>query len=131
MSIMAMGAMLAPIGCSFGGDGEASPASGAPAAIAVTVDRLERAIAKQDFATVCNDLFTEGARRRAGGRECATQLRSAAEGVRRPKIELRAIRVTGERATVDVVTEAKGQARVKDELRLRRESGRWRVEALS
>ena len=36
----------------------------------------------------------------------------------------------GNRATVRVQTEAKGQARVSDELRLRREGGRWLVEAL-
>jgi hypothetical protein len=29
-----------------------------------------------------------------------------------------------------VVTRAEGQARVSDELRLRREGGRWRVESL-
>jgi hypothetical protein len=131
MSIMAMAALLAPVGCSFGDEEEPRPASGPPAAIATTVDRLERAIARQDFVTVCDELFTERARKRAGGRECATQLRSAAEGLRRPRIEVRAIQVTGERATVEVTTEADGQARVRDTLRLRREGGDWRVEALS
>jgi hypothetical protein len=127
---MAMAAMLAPMGCSVGGDDEPEPASGAPKAIAATVDRLERAIAGEDFATVCNELFTARARERAGGDECVAQVRSAAEGVRRPSIELSGIQIEGERATVAVLTTAEGQARVRDELRLRREDGRWLIEAL-
>jgi hypothetical protein len=127
---MAMAAMLAPMGCSIGADEEPQPAVGAPRAIAATVDKLERAIAASDFATVCDELFTAGARRRAGGGECARQLRSAAEGVTGPSIELRGIRVNDERATVQVATAAEGQARVLDELQLRRERGRWRIEAL-
>ena len=128
---MATLVMLAPSGCSLGGDEEAKPASGAPAQVAATVDRLERAVAERDFATVCDQLFTAQARKRAGGDECASQLRSAAEGVERPSIEIEAIDVEGNRATVRIQTEATGQARVSDELQLRREGGRWLVEALS
>ena len=127
---MATIVMLAPSGCSLGGDDEAKPASGAPAQVAATVDRLERAVAERDFATICDELFTAKARQRAGGDECASQLRSAAEGVERPSIEIEAIDVEGNRATVSVQTEAEGQARVSDELQLRRQGGRWLVEAL-
>jgi hypothetical protein len=128
---MAMAVMLAPMGCSLSDEEEPKPASGPPAAVAAAVDRLERAIAKRDFPTVCDELFTARARRRSGGDECAAQLRSAAEGVRRPVIDVRRIHVTGERAVVEITTRAAGQALVRDELRLRREGGRWRVEALS
>jgi hypothetical protein len=38
--------------------------------------------------------------------------------------------VEGEKATVKVRTEAKGQARVSDELELRKEGGSWLIEAL-
>jgi hypothetical protein len=127
---MATLVLLAPSGCSLGGDDEAKPASGAPAQIADTVDRLERAVARGDFAAICEQLFTTRARQRAGGDECARQLRSAAEGVKRPSIEVEAIDVKDNRATVRVRTEAEGQARVGDELQLRREGGRWLVEAL-
>ena len=125
-----MAAILAPIGCSVGEDEDPRPAAGAPAAVAAVVERLERAIAAEDFAAVCDELFTADARRRSGGDECAAQLRSAAEGVRRPSIRLRGIQVTGDRAIAEVTTSAAGEARVRDELRLRRENGRWRVEAL-
>lgn len=127
---MASIAVVASSGCSLGGDHEAKPASGAPAAIAAAVDRLERATAERDFATICDELFTARARQRAGGDDCARFVRSAAEGVKRPSIEIRAIEVNGNRATVRVRTDAEGQARVTDELQLRREGGRWLVEAV-
>ena len=73
---MATGVLLASSGCSLGGDDEAKPASGPPAQIAATVDRLERAVAERDYDTVCAQLFTAQARKRAGGAECARQLAS-------------------------------------------------------
>jgi len=128
---MAAVAMLAPMGCSFGGDEEPQPVSGVPKAIVATVDQLGRAIAEQDYATVCGRLFTEDARRRAGGKDCVAQLRSSGEDVRRPSIEIRGIDLKDDRATVKVETRAEGQARVSDTLELRREDGRWLIEALS
>ena len=125
-----MAAMLAPVGCSIGGDEEPQPASGAPKEIAATVERLERAVATRDFAEVCEELFTRTARQRSGGRDCAQQLRVAAEGVRRPSIDIDSIVVEGDQAVVTVLTRAEGQARVSDELRLRREGGGWRVDSL-
>jgi hypothetical protein len=127
---MATIVMLAPSGCSLGADDEAKPASGPPAQIAATVDRLERAVATRDYDTICDRLFTARARKRAGGAECARQLGSAAEGVKNPSIEIEAIDVNGNRAAVRVRTHADGQARLKDELQLRRQGGRWLVEAL-
>jgi Putative lumazine-binding len=128
---MAMGVMLAPMGCSLGADEEPQPVSGAPRAIVITVERLERAVAERDYKTICADLFTAAARRRAGGSECVAQMRSAAEGVSRPGIEIEGIEVNGDRASVRVATHAAGQARVSDTLELRRQGGRWLVEALS
>jgi hypothetical protein len=127
---MATSVLLASSGCSLGGDDEAKPASGPTAEIAATVDRLERAVAKRDYETICNQLFTPRARKRAGGAECARQLGSAAEGVKRPRIAIEAIAVEGNRAVVSVRTTASGQASLKDKLQLRRQDGRWLVEAL-
>jgi len=124
---MAVAAFLT--GCLGAGD-DARPASGASRAIAATVQRLERATADGDFATICGDLLTASARRRAGGPDCVRLTRSAAEGVERPRIELKGIELDGARARVKVVTHAAGQAEVSDELVLRRERGRWRVDSL-
>jgi len=127
---MATIVVLAASGCSLGADDEPKPASRAASEVAATVNDLERAVSERDFAAICNELFTTAARQRAGGDECARQLRSAADGVRRPSIEIERIDLTEDRATVRVWTEATGQARVRDELELRREGARWLVEAL-
>ena len=81
---MAVALVLAPSACSLGADEEAEPARGAPAGVAATVDRLERATAERDFAGICDDLLTRAARERAGGPDCARLLRSAGQGIRRP-----------------------------------------------
>ncbi|HLM08486.1 MAG TPA: hypothetical protein VK307_02165 [Thermoleophilaceae bacterium] len=127
---MAVAALLAPAGCSLGADEEPQRASGATADVAAVVAGLERATRDGDFATVCDDILTRAARERAGGRDCARLVRSASEGVRRPAIQVRAIRVEGGRARVIVRTTAAGQVPVTDRLDLRREQGEWRVEAL-
>jgi hypothetical protein len=131
MFIMAMAAMLAPVGCSLGADEEPQPVSGVPREIAATVAQLERAVTRNDFEEICEEIFTARARRRAGGDECASQLRSAAGDVRRPNIRIEGIELKGDRATVRVASDAQGQARLSDTLELRREGGRWLVEALS
>jgi hypothetical protein len=128
---MAVVAFLAPMGCSLGPDEEPKPVSGAPKAIVATVEQLERAVADRDYATICDRLFTAQARQRSGGKECVAQMRSAAEDVNDPTIEIQGIDLKGNRATVRVATEAEGQARVTDTLQLRREGTRWLIEALS
>ena len=127
---MAASVILASSGCSLGGDYEAKPASGPPAQIAQTVDRLERAVAARDYETICGQVFTATARKRAGGADCARQLRLATEDVKNPSNEIKAIDVNGDRAPVEVRTHADCQARLTDELQLRRQGGRWLVEAL-
>jgi hypothetical protein len=128
---MATAAVLSLGGCSVGGDDEPKPATGAAREIAEVVAQLERATASRDYATICRDVFTEAARERAGGRDCERLLRSGAQGVRRPRIELRGIEIDGERATARVRTRAAGQATVGDALDLRHADGEWRVEALA
>jgi outer membrane murein-binding lipoprotein Lpp len=127
---MAVVAMLAPAGCSLGGDDKPKPVSGVAKEIAATVERLERSVAQRDYETICNELFTARARQRAGGDECVAQMRSAAEDVRRPTLKIQRIEVNADRATVDVATKAEGQARVTDTLELRRSGDRWLIEAL-
>jgi hypothetical protein len=124
---MAVAAFLT--GCLGAGDGD-RPAGGAPRAIAATVQRLERATAERDFATVCGELLTASARRRAGGPDCVRLTRSAAAGVERPSIELKAIDIDGSSARVTVRTRAAGERPIADVLLLRRERGRWRVDSL-
>jgi hypothetical protein len=124
---MAVAAFLT--GC-LGADEEAQPARGAARDIAGVVERLERATSNRDFGTVCDDLFTTAARERAGGEDCERLTRSAAEGIARPRIEMKSIHIRAGAARVEVTTRAAGQAEVPSVLELRREAGAWRVEAL-
>jgi hypothetical protein len=125
---MAVAAFLT--GC-LGADEEPTPATGAAREVAAVVERLEKATVRGDYGTVCDDLFTAAARERAGGDDCERLTRSAAEGIRRPSIDIEAIEIRADRARVDITTRAAGQAEVTDVLELRREGGEWRVEALS
>jgi hypothetical protein len=125
---MAVAAFLA--GC-LGADEEPVPARGAARDIAGVVERLERATAGSDFGTVCEELFTTAARERAGGEDCERLTRSAAEGIARPRIEMKSIHIRADAARVEVTTRAAGQAEVPSVLELRRERGEWRVEALA
>jgi hypothetical protein len=123
-------APLAVAGCSLGADEEPQPAPRAANEVAQTVFALERATRDRDFARICDELFTAAARRRAGGRNCARLLRSAARDVRRPSIRVLAISLKGDRATVRVRTRAAGQPPIDDRLKLVREQSTYRIEAL-
>ena len=128
---MAAALVLAPAGCSLGGDDEPEPATGPAREVAAVVDQLERATRQGDFAGICRDILTAAARERAGGAGCERQIGSAAEGLERPRIEVKSIEVKADRAAVRLQTKAAGQALVSDTLTLRKEDGEWRVEALA
>jgi len=129
--MMALALLLAPAGCSLGGDEEPRRAAGAPQDLAALVGQLERATRARDWAEICDDILTRSARQRAGGDDCARLVGAAAREVRDPEIELRRIQVTGDRATATVRTTATGQAPVTDTLEFRREGGEWRVESMT
>ena len=130
-ALWAMAFTLAAGGCSLGGDEEPKPATGATREIGAVVGALERATAAQDFGTICEDLFTAAARRRAGGRDCRRLLRESARDVRRPQIEVLKIEIERDRAQVRVRTRAEGQRPLADVIELRRERGEYRIESLA
>ncbi len=118
-------------GCSLGGDEEPERSSGAPVEIATLVRQLDLATQRRDAAQVCRDLLTRAARERMGGERCAARVGRALARVRRPRVELRAIKLSGDGglATVRVRTES-ARSRPRDErLELRHVNGEWRVEA--
>jgi hypothetical protein len=122
---------LALGGCSLGGaDEEPRPARGATREVAAAVLQLDRAVRAGDWGTVCDGLFTRSARTRAGGKDCERQLRSSARDVRRPRIDVLAIDVRGNSASVKVRTRAAGQPAVNEVIDLRREGRQYRIQAL-
>lgn len=120
---------LTVAGC-FGGEEEAKPVTGAPKAAAAVISRLERATARADYRTICNDLFTPAAKRRAGGRDCPSLLRSQVGDVRDPRIQPLATELDGNRARMRVRSRSRGQPPATDNLELVRRGGRYRIDAL-
>jgi hypothetical protein len=117
-------------GCGGGGSGKPEPISGPAKEVAAVIQRLEKATAQRDFATICNDLLAAVTRRQAGGDSCPDVLGQRARGVSRPRIRIQSIEVSGNQARVRVRTTATGQAAIGDVIRLVREHGRFRVLAL-
>jgi hypothetical protein len=125
------GALFALSGCSLGGGEKAHPPRGAPKQVAEAMQRFDDAAQRRDFRTICRELFTAEARRRAGGADCERLLRSATEDVRRPRIQIVSIRIEGKRATVRVRSRAAGQGPLEDEVELVRQRGGYRIAALA
>lgn len=124
--------VLVLAGCSLGGGDESpQPVKGAPRQVAQAVADLDDATRKGEYRRICDQLFTASAKQRAGGRNCASLLRSTSRELLRPSIELVSIRVTSREAVARVRTRAAGQAPIVDQLVLRRQGGRYRIEALS
>jgi len=114
-----------------GGDDDGDDAGGLAREAAEVVEQLERSIAAGEYERICSDLLSAEVRRQAGGGDCPAQLERTSAGVRRPRIEVREIRIEGAEAAVDVVTTAQGQERVADTIRLVREAGAYRISSLS
>jgi hypothetical protein len=125
-------ALLAGPGCALGGSDEPKPAKGDSREVAAVVARLERASARADWRTVCEQIFTTDARRRAGGSDCSRLLRSDAAGIARPNIEVLHITLRGRaRASVRVRSRARGQPPLEDVIELKRERGAYHVDSLA
>jgi hypothetical protein len=94
------------------------------------IQRLEKATAAHDFATICDDLLSAATRKRAGGQDCAAVLSERAGGIRRPRIRIQAIDVRDGTAQARVRTTAVGQAATTDVIQLIREHGGFRIASL-
>ena len=127
----ALAACAVLAGCSLGGDEEPKRIAGAPKDIAQVVSELERATRTEDWAVVCQDLFTAAAFARAGGRDCERLLEETAGDVRNPDIRILEISISDDSAGVRVRTRAAGQAPVEDEIELVHERGEWRIDSLA
>jgi hypothetical protein len=124
------GLCLLIAGCGSGEKRKPEPISGAAKEVASVVQRLQKATARRDFTTICDELLASPTRRQAGGEQCPDVLDQRARGVRRPRIRIQAIEIRGNEAQVRVRTTASGQAVVADVIRLVREHGSFRVLSL-
>ena len=122
--------VIALAGCD-GGDDDDDDAGALAREASGVIEQLERSIAAGEFERICSELLSAEVRRQAGGGECPAMLARTSAGVKRPRIEVKEIRIEGATAAVDVVTVAEGQARVEDTIRLVREAGAYRISSLS
>ena len=122
--------VVALAGCG-GGDDDGGDAGGLAREASAVIEQLERSIAAGEFERICSELLSAEVRRQAGGGECPAMLERTSAGVKRPRIEVKEIRIEGATAAVDVVTLAEGQARAEDTIRLVREAGGYRISSLS
>ena len=98
-----------------------------------TLERFADATARKDFQTLCDDLFAtklvEEVRRSVA---CELALKNSSLGdAQKPKLEIRAVKVDGDRATADVTSSAANQPRSEDKVELIREGEEWRIISLS
>jgi hypothetical protein len=128
MTIALAGLVLA----ACGGDDKGPRPAGAPAEeIAQLMRDFERATARRDFRTICEDLLATEVRERAGGRRCPAVLRRNAAGVASPRIKLLGITLRRGAATARVLTTSRGQDPAIDVVELVREKDGYRIASLS
>jgi hypothetical protein len=118
------------VACGGGDDGKPKPITGPAKDVAGVIQRLEKATARQDYATICDSLLAAATRKQAGGDQCPDVLGRRARGIRRPHIRIQAIEVQGDSAQARVRTTAAGQEPATNVIRLVREDGGFRVLSL-
>jgi hypothetical protein len=98
-----------------------------------TLGAFGAASAKHDYRRVCAELLAKpviDSVRRAG-LSCESAMKSALEGVQAPKIEVRKVTITGDRASARVHTTAANQPASDDTVALVKEGGDWKIGALA
>jgi hypothetical protein len=110
-----------------GGGNSAVRISGSPKDALATVNAFQVALQRHDWATICNRLYSDQARKRAGGRLCPATLATAAGGVQQPQAVGKSSAVSGKYARVTVSASINGGAPVTSTIHLVREHGSYRI----
>jgi len=98
-----------------------------------TLAAFGAASARHDYHRVCAELLAKpviDSVRRAG-LTCEAAMKSALAGVQAPKLEVRQVTITGDRASAKVHTTAANQPASDDTVALVREGGDWKIGALA
>jgi hypothetical protein len=101
--------------------------------VRATLAAFGEASAKHDYRRVCAELLAKpviDSVRRAG-LSCESAMKTALEGVQAPKIAVRQVTITGNRASAKVHTTAANQAASDDTVALVKEGGDWKIGALA
>jgi hypothetical protein len=102
------------------------------AAVRGTLTRFAQATARQDYRTLCRQILAPSLIRNVEqiGLPCEIALSRGLGSVRQPKLVVRSVKVSGDRATASVHTSAANQAPLDGTVELQRLGGRWRVASL-
>jgi hypothetical protein len=102
------------------------------AAVRSTLDKFANATARQDYRTMCGLLSPALVRNvEQIGLPCEIALSRGLAGVRRPRLVVRSVTVSGDRATARVHTTAENQAPLDGTVGLERVGGSWRLSTLA
>jgi hypothetical protein len=126
-SIFALCACVFAVALAGCGGGNQEPA------VRGTLSRFVAAIARQDYATLCQKLLAPSLVQSLNqiNLPCEIALSRGFSGVRQPKLVVRSVRVDGDQATASVHTSAANQQPLDGTIKLRRIDGRWRVASLA
>jgi hypothetical protein len=92
-----------------------------------------RSVEKRDFQRLCEDVFAPKLLTglRSIGLPCEVALRNSFGEVQDPRLTVGRVSITGDKATAEVRTSARGQSPSSDTLELARVDGSWKVSALA
>lgn len=98
-----------------------------------TLDAFSKAAVAKDYDKLCKQLLAPKLLEevKQAGLPCEVAMARGLEGVKDPKITIGQVTVDGDSATADVRTSATGQEPSRDNIKLTRISGRWRIASLS
>jgi len=102
-------------------------------AVRDTLQTFADATARKDYQRLCDDLFSERLVEEVNRTlPCEVALRrSDLDAARNPKIEVRSVKVDGDRASARVRSTAANQPPSEDTVQLVREGDGWRIAALA
>ncbi len=102
-------------------------------AVRETLQTFAAATAAKDYQRLCDDLFSERLVEEVNKTlPCEVALRrSDLDTARNPRIEVRRVRIDGDRASAEVRSTAANQPPSDDTVQLVREDEQWRIAALS
>jgi hypothetical protein len=126
--------LLVPLAAALAGCGTASSAgkfSGAQGDVAKQVEALQTAGQSHDGDKACSDILSRSLRdaMNAAGSTCAEQVSTAMKDADDFELDVRAVSITGPRATARVRARIGGRDQIRT-MQLVRESGSWRISSL-
>jgi hypothetical protein len=102
-------------------------------AVHKTVDRFGKAVADKDYQELCDKLLARNliAALEQSGVPCEIALKTGFGDAKSPKLSVRTVAVSGDKALVTVHSTAANQAPSDDTLALVKEHGTWKISSLA